>query len=128
MWRTTNPITMKTIKYTFFVIVMTAVIVFVLNTQGSTVEYQRPEVGTSTPVQVEVSDDVEKARKQIEEANKKLDAEEAQVLSDKEQASTTINAQIRALQDELNAKNAEYDAKLDKINEVRTLGFSTTTG
>lgn len=119
---------MKTIKYTFFVIVMTAVIVFVLNTQGSTVEYKRPEVGTSTPVQVEVSDDVEKARKQIEEANKKLDAEEAQVLSDKEQASTTINAQIRALQDELNAKNAEYDAKLDKINEVRTLGFSTTTG
>lgn len=110
---------MKTIKYTFFAIVITAITVFVLNTQSSTVEYKRPEVGTSTPVQVDVSDDVEKARKQLEEATNKLNAEEAKILADTEAASTTAHAEIAKIQAEFDAKKAENDKRLDEINAVR---------
>lgn len=75
---------------------------------------------TSTPMQVEVSSDVEKARKQLEEATTRLSAEEAKILADTEQASSTAHAQVATIMAEYEAKKAENDAKLDEINEIRS--------
>jgi hypothetical protein len=94
-------------------------VVFFINTQESTIT-TRP-AATSTPVvSVEPSSDVENARKQLEEATGKLNAEEAKILAETEAASSTAHAQVATIMAEYEAVKAENDRKLDEINEVRS--------
>ena len=76
--------------------------------------------GTSTPVHVDTSSDVEKARKQLQEATDKLNAEESKILAETEQASSTAHAQVAKIMAEYEAVKAEADAKIDEINQIRS--------
>ena len=85
------------------------------------VTYHAP-MSTSTPILqiMDTSSDVEKARRQMQEATDKLNAEEAKILAETEAASTTAHAQVAKIMAEYEAVKAEADAKLDEINEIRS--------
>jgi uncharacterized protein HemX len=77
--------------------------------------------GTSTPTQVvDTSSDVEKARKQLEEATSKLNAEEQKVLADTEQASSTAHAQVAEILSKYAEIKESNDKKIDEINSIRS--------
>jgi hypothetical protein len=96
-------------------------IVFVVNTQGSKVEYKNTPTVEHVVPQISESNEstTERARKQMEEATNKLNEEEKRLLDELAQASSTASAEIARIQSEFDAVRAEKSTKLDEINAVR---------
>lgn len=119
---------MKTIKKIFVYSALVAVLVAIvfgmyygndIASKFRTVEYVSPRATSTTAQVVDASSDVEKARKQLQEATDKLNTEEAKILAETERASSTAHAEVAKIMAEYEAVKATNDQKLDEINEIR---------
>jgi hypothetical protein len=107
-------------KFFIWVIVIGLIVAgaVILTRSSETITYESPNVpevlrGTEEP-------EVEKARKELEQATKRLAEEEARILAEIQEATSTAQAKIEAIEADRNAVVSAKEAELAKINEIRS--------